>query len=184
MNHMMIDVEALRLKQPWWAPLMSVGMVVFNEQGTVLAQDELFVIPGSLPTWAEAEKSTIEFWESQPYWPELQKQLLTRGEPILDVLQGIATFHKVWNVEAVWFAGPTYDQIMLEYYFDGFTVDIPWRYNDTRDFRTIRKQHPDIYEPINASREGTYHCALDDALHQVRVLREIQEVMKYQDGWK
>lgn len=172
MNHMMVDVEALRLKQPWLAPLMSVGMVVFNERGVVLATDELFVIPASLPSWTKPDDSTVKFWEGQEYWPTLKEQVL-HGEPILDVIQGVATFHKVWDVEAVWFAGPTYDQVMLESYFDNLGADIPWRYNDTRDFRTIRKQYPDIYEPINATREGTYHCALDDSLHQVRVLREI-----------
>lgn len=184
MNHMMIDVEALRLKQPWWAPLMSVGMVVFNEHGEVLAWDELYVIPGSLPTWAEPEESTQEFWENQPHWNQMKENLLTKGEPILDVLQGISTFYSVWNVEAVWFAGPTYDQVMLEAYFDGFGVDRPWRYNDTRDFRTIRKQHPEIYDRVNSDRQGTYHMALDDAMHQVRVLREIQDEMKYGEGWK
>lgn len=173
MNHLMIDVEALRLKQPWWAPLMSVGMVVFNDRAEVLAHDELFVIPGTLPLWAESEPSTVKFWEDLPYYAKLKEDIVTRGEPILDVLQAISTFGSVWGVEATWFAGPTYDQVMLEAYFDGFGLDRPWKYNDTRDFRTIRKQHPEIYEKTIQEWQGMAHCALDDAQRQVRVLRDI-----------
>lgn len=175
MNHAMVDVEALRLKQPWRAPLMSVGVVVFDEWANIQAKAELFVIPGSLPAWAEPEASTVEFWIGQEYYAELKRKALVYGMPTLDILQWMKSFWLEWKIEATWFAGPTYDQVMLEAYFDHYHLENPWKYNDTRDFRTIRKQHPEISKPIYEDRQGTHHSALDDCLHQLRTLKAISD---------
>ena len=81
----------------------------------------------------------------------------------------------------MWFAGPTYDQVMLEAYYDAYGIPRPWKYNYTRDFRTIRKQYPRIYDSVLKNRTGE-HDALCDAFFQVEVLAEIAEV--YQKIWR
>lgn len=170
MEHLMVDVEALRLNQPWKAPVMEIGLVRFNERGNISEETTLWVKPGTHPKWAETEQSTLEFWKAQPYWLLLQEAMMLRGGHCKHI---IATVHK-WasSVDCVWFAGPTYDQVMLEAYFDYYDMERPWKYNNTRDFRTIRKQHPDIYEPLSKDRKGL-HNALMDSRFQVGVLREI-----------
>lgn len=172
MKHLMVDVEALRLNQPWRAPLMEIGLVLFNEVGEIAEQAQLWIRPNSLPSWAEAEESTLEFWKSQAYWVRLQENLMLRSGLCKHV---IATFHG-WasKADAVWFAGPTYDQVMLEAYMDHYQMKRPWAHSDTRDFRTIRKQHDDIYRFELNQRKG-HHNALEDCRFQVGVLREISK---------
>lgn len=171
MNHMMIDVEALRLKKPWLAPLMQVGMVVFDEKGVVKKMVEVYVDQASLPEWAVPEKQTVEFWEKQPGWPKMLEALESRSTSVFDALLQIRNLYTIFQCQSVWFAGPKYDETILDSYFDHFELDPPWRYNDSRDYRTIRKQHPDVPKPDNPN----LHFALEDAMYQVAHLRDITQ---------
>ncbi len=182
-NHMMIDVEALRLKQPWIAPLMSVGIVVFDPMGKVLCTEELFLNSAGCPEGFEAEPTTLDFWKGQDYFDKLLHKMEWEGKPTDEVLETIRTMYKEWDVRPVWFAGPTYDQVMLEAYYDSFGLDIPWGFSDSRDFRTIRKQHPEIYSGLAETRKGL-HQAVEDSLFQVSVLRAIVEAEPSHPGWK
>jgi len=174
MKHAMVDVEALRLNKPWRAPILEIGAVIFTDMGTVLQAKRILVKKEGLPRWASVEKSTLEFWREQPYFRELQRDIMRLGVEARDAMMALKDFLEHNQVEAVWFAGPQYDQVMLEAYFSDFGIEPPWRYNDTRDLRTIRKQHPGVYGPLIEKRSGT-HQALDDCLFQVSVLRGISE---------
>lgn len=174
MIHAMIDVEALRLKKPWKAPLMEIGIVTFDDVGTVLSTKRILVKKEGLPKWASVEKATLDFWQEQPYWRELQRDIMRVGLPAMAAIIDLKAFLQYHRVEAFWFAGPQYDQVMLEAYFDEYKIEPNWRYNDSRDLRTIRKQHPAIYDPLIKARTGS-HQAVDDCLFQVSVLRGISE---------
>ena len=182
MNHMMIDVEALRLKQPWLAPLMSLGLVVFDSRGVVMFTEEIYVDSESWPDHMQAEQGTVDFWKGQEYYPTLLKLMAEKGQSVLDVLNRIRTIYIQWRVGPVWFAGPTYDQVMLEAYYHGFNQEAPWGFNKSRDFRTIRCQHPEIYQEMSTGREGL-HEALEDSLFQVSVLRAIVDADPAHSGW-
>ncbi len=170
MNHLFIDVEALRLKQPWKAPLMQVGCVVFTEQAMPVEYGSTYVAPYSIPPHFEAEPTTLEWWKGQEGWPQMVRGRES-GSHVSDVLLEVSHLYRKHDCQAVWFAGPQYDQVMLEAYYDQFGIPVPWRYNDARDFRTIRKQHPEI-EYVYA--EGAQlHDALADCLASVAHLRKI-----------
>lgn len=174
MIHAMIDVEALRLKKPWKAPLMEVGVAIFTDVGEVLATKRILVTKNGMPKWASVEKSTLDFWQDQPYWVTLQRDIARVGITPGSAILLLKNFLIEQKVEAFWFAGPQYDQVMLEAYFDEFKFEPPWKYNDTRDLRTIRKQYPAIYDPLIKERKGS-HQAVDDCLFQVSVLRGISK---------
>lgn len=167
-RHVMIDVEALRLNRPWIAPLMQVGAVRFNQSGKEQGDFNSYIHPATLPEWATPEQSTVEFWEKEPFFPKL-RQRCDRGTNPEALLAGLANFI---GDRIVWFAGPQYDQVMLEAYYDHYGMPRPWKYNDSRDFRTIRKQYPRIYNEISDLWEAC-HDALQDCRFQVEVLREI-----------
>lgn len=178
MNHVMVDIEALRLNQPWKAPLMQVAAIEFNEYGIAGHSWEVFIHPSTLPAWAEPELQTVEFWENEPYWKDLQNRMSLDGVDPETMMRELtrATQNKV-----VWFAGPQYDQIALEAYFDNYGIPRPWAYNDIRDFRTIRKQHPKIYDEVMSDRRE-HHNALADCWYQLEVLREISE--RHNKAWR
>lgn len=172
MKHAMIDVEALRLKQPWKAPLMQIGVVIFDESGLAYQEYEFNVDQETLPHWAEPEKGTVEFWHSQEMWPELVEKMQV-GDSAEECMRLLSQVYEINCCEAAWFAGPTYDQVMLEAYFDHYGIAIPWRYNDSRDFRTIRKQHKELLESYPDNPRA--HSATDDSRYQVARLRYITE---------
>jgi len=175
----MIDVEALRLNKPWMAPLMEVGLVGFDETGSVTKEHQVWVKPGTHPKWATPEESTVEFWKSQSYWPKLQEQMRNKGTHCKQTLAVVHTW--ALDADVIWFAGPTYDQVMLEAYFDYYKMKRPWEFNATRDLRTIRKQHPELYTALMDKRKG-HHNALADCQFQVSVLREINRATGH--TWK
>lgn len=173
MHHLMIDVEALRLKQPWKAPLMEVGMVVFDEEARLITVKDLFIDPFSIPPIMSPEEQTVEFWKSQPGWPEMERRVKEDGIDVTVALRLIREVYLGGECQSVWFAGPTYDQVMLESYFDFYEIETPWKYNDARDYRTIRKQYPEILGERSPNRKP--HFALSDAVYQVEGLRMITE---------
>lgn len=182
MNHAMIDVEALRLHQPWKAPLMEIGCAIFNEEGEVQASISFAIEPAYLPHWVEEDPDTRKWWESPEQaeaWGNLQARIRDDGVMTQVALTGLAEFMAKHEVQSYWFAGPTYDQVMLETYYDHYGIPRPWAYNATRDFRTIRKQFPECWEAMIKDRKGI-HQAADDCEFQVSVLQEIY----FQHGWE
>lgn len=172
MNHVMVDVEALRLNQPWKAPLMQVAAVHFDETGTGSSSFNRFINQTTLPDWADPEQATVDFWKAEPSFEKLMAccRLGTDPETLLRELSSFI------DGRIVWFAGPQYDQVMLEAYFDGYGLRRPWKYNDVRDFRTIRKQYPKVYDRVAANRVGL-HNAIEDCWFQVEVLGEINDTV-------
>lgn len=174
MMHAMIDVEALRLNKPWIAPLLEIGIVLFDECGKELGSKRILVLQTELPAWAEPEPETVEFWESQDYWPKLKRDIGRLGISAMAAMMEMSAYLKKYQVDAVWFAGPQYDQIILEAYLDHYAMERPWRFNEVRDFRTIRKQYPLTDDEVRKNRRGN-HEAIEDCRYQVQVLRRVFE---------
>lgn len=169
----MIDVEALRLKQPWKAPLMQIGVVIFDESGVIQSEYEINIKQNTLPSWAESEADTVKFWEEQRLYPILQEKM-RKGSFAKTAMSNLALIYKRHQCKTAWFAGPVYDQVMLEAYFDHFGISIPWGYSDCRDFRTIRKQYPDVLWDF--PKNPNLHSALDDCRYQVDQLHHVSRL--------
>lgn len=174
MKHAFIDVEAFRLKKPWLAPLCNVAAVIFNEVGEVKGSIDLYVDPNQFPSWSSPEQSTVDWWKSQPKYGDLINRMNLMGDFPSEVMKHLNFCLQMEEVEAFWFAGPQYDQIMLEAYFDAFGMKYPWKYNQARDFRTIRKQHMDLLEGFPENKNA--HLAIEDCLYDVSRLRYISDV--------
>jgi hypothetical protein len=173
MKHAFLDVEAFRLKKPWMAPLVNVAAVTFDEYANVHSSIDLYVEPSQFPVWSQPEASTLTWWQQQDKWKDLMNRVHMLGDFPSEVLKKLKGFLDSEGVEAFWFAGPQYDQIMLEAYFDGFDMEHPWKYNQARDFRTIRKQHMDLLESF--PKNPNAHLALEDCLYDISRLRHITE---------
>ena len=179
MIHAMLDVEALRLAPAWQAPLMEVGVLFFDGTGYAGDGHTIWIDQKTMPAEFTPEESTVKWWEGEAYWPILKQSMESLGDPCEEAIRKLGEILK--QADVVWFAGPTYDQVMIEAYFDHFKMERPWKYNNTRDFRTIRKQHDDIYKEAFAARHG-HHCAIEDCHFQVSVLRKIFE--KTRVAWR
>ena len=175
MKHAFLDVEAFRLKKPWMAPLCNVAAVIFDEKAEVKGSIDLYVDPDQFPEFSSAEQSTVDWWQSQPKYDDLMNRMKMLRDFPSEVMKNLSFCLEMEGVEAFWFAGPQYDQIMLEAYFDAFGMKYPWKYNQARDFRTIRKQYPEIMDTIPPNPNA--HLAIEDCLYDVSRLKAISDTL-------
>ena len=73
------------------------------------------------------------------------------------------------NDPDVWCNGNSFDIPILAAYFGHFHLELPWNYWQERDLRTLKG----INKGQRIERTGTHHNALDDALHQARLVQHI-----------
>jgi hypothetical protein len=171
MNHVMIDIEALRLHQVWKAPIMQIGMVLFSQKGVVIDTKNIFIEQESMPSHFEPEINTVNWWKEQEGWDNMQESITSFGIPLAGALSIASQQINRWGNKATWFAGPTYDQVALEGAMSFCGINYPWAYNQSRDFRTIRKQYPEL--AAGMPENHMLHDALSDALNQVAKLEYI-----------
>jgi inhibitor of KinA sporulation pathway (predicted exonuclease) len=71
---------------------------------------------------------------------------------------------------AVWGNGVDFDQVLLKNAYAAVGADAPWKYFNQYCFRTLKNMFP---PKMPVQRQGTHHSALDDAVHQTRVVQQI-----------
>ena len=165
MTHIMLDLETLGTKPG--CVILSIGACVFSpstgpdEEKTFYAvldrddQKQVGIIenPNTLLWW---KKQNAEAW----------KQATARAAPTKGEL---IRFLKWWTIQRgkyIWSQGSNFDGPILEAVFSSFGLKEPWKYHETRDTRTVYQMCH--VKSGDVKRDGTYHNALDDAMHQAR----------------
>jgi exodeoxyribonuclease VIII len=84
-------------------------------------------------------------------------------------LEDFCTWVKTFNDDnlRVWGNGANFDNVILRNALDRYGYSALWKYSNDRCFRTMKN----ILPKIEATRAGTYHNALDDAIYQVNYLQ-------------
>lgn len=146
------------------AVILSIGAVKFDEDGCY----ERIYINCAAPHHIEQQKlrgrtvsdSTMQWWEKQS---EQARQVFTDpGSVSLEVaLDLFANF--LGTGAKVWGNGSDFDNVLLINAYHMYGMRTPWKYHDSRCFRTLKNLAPRNLEP---QRVGTYHNALDDAIFQ------------------
>lgn len=172
MNHLMVDLEALRLTKLHKTPLMNIGAVVFDERGKMGEMLDVYIKPELLPEWTEPEKGTVDWWKVQPTWKELNASMSREGVFPEVALSRLNDIYEKNKCETIWYNGPLYDGTILDVYYDRLGYKQPWKYDSVRDLRTIRKQYKDLLDEHH-KRTVTTHLALQDSIDQVSILRTI-----------
>jgi exodeoxyribonuclease VIII len=71
-----------------------------------------------------------------------------------------------------WMRGPSFDGALLTVAYERVGIELPWFFWNERCHRTLTARNPSVEPP---ERQGTYHNAKDDAIHQARWLIAIAE---------
>lgn len=149
-----IDLETLGRSPD--APILSIGLVLFND-AEILSRHEWFLdIQEQLDHGAKPDASTILWWFSQS--PEAQiPQVETVRIPVASVLAGVRS---VLPLEClVWGNGPSFDCTILSELFRRHGQSKPWDFWNERCLRTLLDTNP----TVKRVRSTTPHCALSDA---------------------
>lgn len=153
MRKVMVDIETLGLRAD--SRIVSIGAVRYgSEFYTEIAQWRYsgFFVDGD----------TLAWWEKQGGLPNNAMKV--------DPSQAVRDF-AAWlgdDFDEVWANGPQFDLAVLEHHFRVFGVRVPWRYDQVRDYRTVRelfKQRGKAPPTKEVS-----HNALQDARDQMEAL--------------
>lgn len=160
-SDVMIDIETLGKKSG--CAVLSIGAVAFDRYTGEIGET-FYCCMGAenAKQYGHTDPDTIAWWLKQS---DAAKQDAFNGseDPI-----ACAKAFNAWinGNDKVWGNGSVFDITILESWFETTGVPVPWKFWNVRDVRTVE----DIGE-IDKSRferQGTFHNALDDAIHQVK----------------
>lgn len=169
----MVDLETLGTKPN--AIILSIGACVVNWKETEPNPKFDFYRVVNVDSCREAGltecTSTRLWWEKQD--ENARKVFTDPNVPLMHALSDFYNHLRSFNLNQVrvWGNGSDFDNVILNSAYNAVGLNAPWRFYNSRCFRTIRKVFG--HTVVEPPREGTYHNALDDAKHQARILAMI-----------
>ena len=175
MKHLMIDLETMDNKPT--AAITSIGAVFFNpetgEMGATFYRN--IMLESSVAHGCTIGAETVLWWMQQE--PEASRAWLYGGsQDLRDVIEDLLTFINN-NCDShtlqVWGKGPSFDNVILRHAVEKCGYRFPfWNFWNDRDVRTVEQLAKDLGLNINKviRFEGIPHHALDDAIHQVKIV--------------
>jgi len=158
-RHVSIDLETMG-KTPECA-IVSIGAVIFDPRYNVVTQDKFY----TELNWQAQDRflcpDTTAWWQRQS--PKA-KAALNGSEDLRDQLIDLA----FWLPSdcKVWGNGATFDISILENAYRQHGLEVPWKFWNVRDMRTIKDMYESSRGGLNRKSGGTLHNALDDANFQ------------------
>lgn len=169
-NNVMLDLETLGTSPG--SAILSIGAVRFGSLPDATGShiyDRLSVnvsLGSCLDAGLTIDADTFYWWLSRS---EEARSALTETAPVAlkHALEKFADW--IGPKAKVWGNGADFDNAILAHAYWSLDMRQPWRFVDSRCYRTVRAQHPDI----ELDRIGVYHRAVDDAESQARHLIKI-----------
>lgn len=169
-THYVLDLETLG-KTPS-AAIAAIGCVRI-ENGVIGTAFYRRVNVDSAIAWGgETDASTIDFWlqQSEEARAEIHDphNRLAINSALIELAEFIDRPAAIHGEQYVWGNGATFDNVIISTAFKRSHIERPWPYWNDRDLRTLI----DLYPEAKASTAfvGTKHHALDDAMHEARIL--------------
>lgn len=174
MQDVSIDLETLGVTSR--SAFVTIGACMFDARTGEVDKDNTFYRRVSWETATlrrNISSDTLHWWTNQQV-EALREITKPGGEPLKQVLIDFAEWvpHKC----KPWGNGAVFDIGMVEDAYNQYAIPIPWKFWDVRDMRTV----VDIgrwlnMDPKKIQREGVHHNALDDAIHQAKVIGLMQK---------
>jgi len=157
----MVDIETLDVEET--AVILSIGactMEPFEEVNTFYEEIDVFT-----QTNRTQSQATLDWWKTQSNFPSKGIRNLKA------VLTSFSRYLTFYGAEPIlWCKGTDFDTKILSHAFKQEGVEVPWKYNAVRDFRTVKKLFP-----VPSVPNPNAHHALGDALHQAAELKAIAQ---------
>ena len=161
--HIMVDMETLDTAGT--AVILSIGACVIRQMPE---DDPCFYaeIDPSTQYMRTRSLRTLEWWKEQGNCPDKGTTSL------VDALRALRVYVESFGKRPIiWCKGTDFDAAILEHAYGQYGTNTPWKYNDVRDFRTIKKMFGDSM--IVTIENPQPHHALEDAIFQARQLWSI-----------
>lgn len=164
----MIDLETLG-QRPGCA-ITSIGAVKFDPRGGWIG-DAFHIhidVDSSVRHGLHCDIKTVMWWLGQG---DDARRVMTQGQrdaaPLFTALDAFAAFFA--DSPAIWCNGASFDFPILTAAYHALQETPPWQYWQEYDLRTLKG----LNKTLRIERSGTHHNALDDAIHQARLVQHI-----------
>lgn len=165
-KHCVVDLETLSTNCN--SAILSIGAVIFDSETYELG--ETFYtnvdVQSCLDVGATVSGSTLMWWINQTI--EAKQGLMDGKQHINDALSDFSRWLSRTKPETIWSNGADFDLPILKSLYSMCKMTYPLSYKQSRCYRTLTSLYP-----IEVARQGVYHNALDDSIHQAKVLIEI-----------
>lgn len=156
MSDIMLDLETLGTSPG--CVILSIGAVPFNSTG---AQDNVFYDRiSSADSKAHGfivEEATEKWWKLQD--PSAYKEATSGTLEIEEALVRFASYLEKFKTPVkIWGNGADFDNAILAFAYKKLGIPVPWRYSNSRCYRTLAALFPTTKKPASAS-----HVAVEDA---------------------
>ena len=163
--NIMVDLETMSTRSH--AAICSIGAVKFEGKEIL----DTFYCTVDLKTCKEIgmhiSKDTVKWWSEQN--KEALKELTRNNIPLKQALDEFDEWFGSKSLP-VWGNGAVFDNTILANAYFMSNREPPWKCWDDRCYRTVKA----LFHWVPADpREGVYHNALDDAMHQTKHLIKI-----------
>ena len=180
MKHKMIDLETLGT-QPG-SVILSIGVVEFDPAAPVescLGREFYCVVSqeDSVIKGMTVSQDTLDWWNKQS--AETRKVLTDSSDPAMsaglsDSLSTLTTF--LGEGAVVWSNGANFDQPLLDVAYNRVGIALPWKYWNSRCYRTIKGICPNAknLEPKTVCAHNALADAKWQALHLVAMVQSLK----------
>ena len=166
-DRVMLDIETMGLEPG--SAILSIGACRFDAHGIGETYYDEIDIDSCLEAGLEIDNDTREWWSDQP------EQLVPDGDkPIGVSLVSFSQWLRSETFDEIWANSPSFDLAILETAYELTDYQVPWKFYETRDVRTVRS----LPCAVELEMDGREHHALDDAVHQAREVAATLEVIE------
>lgn len=177
MIHCMIDLETLGTAPG--SVILSIGAVLFDPSAPPESciTKEFYCVVGRADSERRGlavDQSTLDWWKSQS--PEAREVLTAAEDPeqfnlLPDALEMLATF--IPTGSKVWSNGANFDQPLLDVAYRLCEIPLPWKFWDSRCYRTLVALVPN--ERSMRVANNSAHNALADAQWQAQHMVKVAQ---------
>lgn len=161
----MIDLETLSLKPN--AAIIDIGAVCSNGKFSAKINPSAY----ETETQFNVDYNTVE-WHRTKNSLNWGVYITYPDRDLLGALGELSDWITMMGgTPVIWANGTSFDIPILEHAYRVYGMEIPWKYYNVRDYRTLREMYKWLVDTVPAN--ANKHVALDDAAHQYDVLKTI-----------
>lgn len=169
----MIDIETLSTKNN--AVILTIGAIKFNINKELDKTKQLYMrinLQSCKNLRLHTDNNTVKWWKEQS--AEAQYEVFEHPDriDIKDALNKLSEFLK--DTKCIWANSPNFDCVILENAFNKCKIDVPWKFWNLRDCRTVyslARLNLATFRK-NIEDKNAAHNALNDCVMQVLALKE------------
>jgi exodeoxyribonuclease VIII len=172
MKHVMLDLETMGMGSN--AAIIAIGAVSFDIETQAIGDQFYRVVDldSSVNAGGAIDPATVMWWMRQD---DTARAQFTRPSVIIE--KALFAFHcwleDQWDLKYIqmWSNGSDFDNVILASAYRRLEMDVPWKYHNSRCYRTLRSLYPDV--PWASPK--TAHIAVEDARAQAEHLLAIMD---------